>query len=185
MKVLDKISLALFSCIILIMSVLLCLVIFGWVSLDVINVYIKYALADVVTSNITLVISVILIFLAIKEIFFTSDTKTESGLENGILIQTENGKLFISKETIQNLISGVAKEIEGAKDVSTKVILSKTNDINIDVVLFVSQDIIITDLSNKLQLKIKEVVKKSIDVDIREVNIKIKNITPKQEIEKA
>ena len=185
MKVLDKIALVLFSCIILIVSVLFCLVIFGWIPLDVIVTYVKHGLNDPITSNVTLGALVIFILLAIKGIFFMSETKTEKGLENGILIQNENGKLFISKDTIQNLVSGVVKEVEGAQDVSAKVNLTKTNDINIDVVLFVNQDVIIKDLSNNLQLKIKDVIKKSMDIEIKEVNIKIKNITPKQEVEQA
>lgn len=186
MKVLDKVALVLFSCIVLIVSVLLCFVIFGWLRLDVMVLYVKNILNNPMGANITLGVLTVLILLAIKGIFFSSDTKKESGTENGILIQNENGKLFISKDTIQNLVSGVVKQVEGAQDVSSKVILSKDNFVNIDVVLFVDQDIIIKDLSNDLQQKIKETIKKSIDIDIKEVNIKIKNITPKQEdIQKA
>lgn len=178
MKVLDKIALVLFSCIVLIVSVLFCFVIFGWVNLDVMMMYIKHVLNDPMGANITLGVLTVFILLAIKGIFFTADTKKDNGTENGILIQNENGKLFISKDTIQNLVSGVVKEVKGAQDVTSKVILSKDNLVNIDVVLFVAQDVVIKDLSNSLQLKIKETVKKSMDIDIKEVNIKIKNIAP-------
>lgn len=178
MKVLDKIALVIFSCIVLIIATLLCFVIFGWVKLDIIQFYIMQALSDPIQTNIILAISIVLILLGIKGIFFTTDIKKEAKKENGILIQNENGKLFITKDTIGNLVSGVVKEIEGAQDISSKVILSKDNSINIDVILFVAQDVVIKDLSNNLQLKIKEAVKKSMDIDIKEVNIKIKNIAP-------
>ncbi len=181
MKVLDKIALVLFSCIVLIISVLSCLVIFGWIPLDVVTLYIEHALNDSLTTNVSLGVLVVLILLAVKGIFFSSDTKTEKDSNDGILIQNENGKLFVSKETIQNLVSGVVKEVEGAQDVLAKVVLTKANEINIDVVLYVSENVIITELSTSLQTKIKEVIKKTIDVDIKEVNIQIKNITPKQE----
>ena len=181
MKVLDKIALILFSNIILIISVLFCLVIFGWLSVDVMALYLKSFLNEPMTSNIILGVLIVFILLAIKAIFFTSDAKTENEKENGILIQNENGKLFITKQTISNLVSGVVKEVEGAKDISSKVVLSKDNTVNIDVVLFVEQDVVIKELSNNLQIKIKEVVKNSMDIDIKEVNINIKNIEPKQE----
>lgn len=181
MKTLDKIALVLFSSVILIISVIFCLVIFGWINIDIITLYIKHGLNNPVTTNVTLGVLTVFILFAIKGIFFTSDSKDESSMENGILIQNENGKLLISKDTIQNLVSGVVKEVEGAQDVSSKVLLSKDGNINVDVVLFVSQDVIIKDLSNSLQLKIKDLIKKSMDVDIKEVNIKIKNIAPKQE----
>lgn len=180
MKVLDKIALVLFSNIVLIISVILCTVIFGWVKLETIAICINSLLEGQMAQNITLAVLIALILLAIRGIFFT-DPKKESQTENGILIQNENGKLFISKDTIQNLVSGVAKGIQGAKDVSSKVKLSKDKFINIDVVLFVEQDIVIKDLTSSLQSKIKETVKKSMDIDIKEVNVSIKNIAPKIE----
>lgn len=178
MKVLDKIALVLFSCIVLIMSVLICFMIFGWINIDVMSLYFKYMLDDPISANIILCVMVVFILLAIKGIFFISDTKTKDGAEKGILIQNENGKLFISKDTIGNLVSGVVKQIEGASDISSKVSLSKEGHINIDVVLYVSQETVIKDLSNELQLKIKDTIKKSMDIDIKEVNINIKNIAP-------
>ena len=181
MKVLDRIALVLFSSIILVLSVLFCLVIFGWINIDIITLYVKTMLNNPISSNITLGVLVVFMLLAIKGIFFSSDSKESEGAENGILIQNENGKLFISKDTIQNLVSGVVKQVEGAQDISSKVVLSKDNNINIDVILFVTQDVIIKDLTNDLQLKIKEVVKKSMDIDIKEVNIRVKNIAPKPE----
>ncbi len=176
MKVLDKIALVLFSSIVLIISILFCFVIFGWINIDVMALYIKQGFNNVVISNITLTVLVVFILLAIKGIFYTS-TKKESGTEKGILIQNENGKLFISKDTINNIVSGVVKEVDGAQDISSRVSLTKEGTINIDVTLYVSQEVIIKDLSNELQQKIKETIKKSMDIDIQSVNINIKNIT--------
>lgn len=181
MKVLDKIALVLFSSIILIIAFIFCFVIFGWINLDVITLFIEKVLDDSLTSNIILIVLALFMLLAIKGIFFSGETKTkpELGRENGILIPGENGKLFISKDTIENLVSGVVKQVEGAQDISSRVILTKEGDINIDVVLHVSQEVVIKDLSNDLQLKIKETIKKSIDIDIKAVNININNIASK------
>ena len=111
-KTLDKIALVLFSSVILIISVIFCLVIFGWINIDIITLYIKHGLNNPVITNVTLGVLTVFILFAIKGIFFTSDSKDESSMENGILIQNENGKLLISKDTIQNLVSGVVKEVE-------------------------------------------------------------------------
>lgn len=176
MKVLDKIALVLFSSIVLIESILFCFVIFGWINIDVMSLYIKQGFNNPIISNVTLGVLVVFILLAIKGIFYTTNAKKESGAEKGILIQSENGKLFISKDTINNIVSGVVKQVNGAKDISSKVLLTKEGTINIDVSLYVSQEIIIKDLSNELQQKIKETIKKSMDIDIQAVNISIKNI---------
>lgn len=183
MKVLDKIALVLFSSIILILSALFCFAIFGWISVDVMSYYVKLMVANDAASKVALGVFTVFILLAIKGIFFTNDSQKDKSIENGILIENENGKLLISKDTIQNLVSGVVKGFENTQDVNSKVILTKDNNIMIDVTLFVTQDAIIKDLSNKLQLKIKEVIKQSMDIEIAEVNIKIRNIAPKQENE--
>lgn len=181
MKVIDKIALVLFSCIILILSVLVCLLVFGWIRLDAIILYLGYLLNNGTACNITLGVATVLILLAIKGIFFSTDTKEENGVENGVLLENENGKLLVSKDTIQNLVSGVAKGFENTQEVTSKVILGKDNSIHIDVLLYVEQEAIIKELSNNLQIKIKEIIKNSLDIDVKQVNIKVKNIAPKQE----
>lgn len=181
MKILDKIALVLFSCVILIVSVLVCLLLFGWINLNTVTIYMQYLLNSAVATNITLGVATVFILLAIKGIFFSTDTKSDNGVENGVLLQNENGKLLVSKETIQNLVSGVVKGFENTQDVTSKVILTKDNNVNIDVVLYVTQDAIIKDLSTQLQVKIKEIIKNSLDLEVKEVNIKVKNIAPKQE----
>jgi hypothetical protein len=183
MKVLDKLALVVFSTIILIESILFGFVIFGWIHLDIVNIYIKGILDNQTASNVILAFLAIFILLAIKGIFFSTSSSKEkdNNNDNGILIQNENGRLLISRDTIQNLVSGVVKGFENTQDVTSKVILTKDNNINIDVTLFVTEEAVIKDLSNKLQLKIKEVIKQSIDIDIKEVNIKVRNIAPKEE----
>lgn len=180
MKLLDKIGLVVFSSIVLILSIVLGLLIFGWIDLETINIFVRYILTDSMASNITLGVITVLILLSIKCIFFNSKLKSDDDFEKCILLQNENGKLVVSKETIQNLVSSIIKNYNNAKDIATKVILDKNNNINIEVTLYVTEDAIIKDLSNELQIKIKELIKSSLDVDIKEVNIKVKNIAPKQ-----
>ena len=120
--------------------------------------------------------------LSIKCIFFDYNTKQDTMLEKGVLLENENGKLLISRETIQNLVNGVIKKCKSAEEVTTKVILSKENKVDIEVTMYVLQDAIIKDLSNNLQIQIKETIKKSLDLDVRQVNIKIKNVAQSQQI---
>lgn len=180
MKILDKIALILFSSIMLIISVIVCLLVFGWVDLSSINTFMKYLLNDSLSSNITLGVSIILILLSIKCIFFDASSKQDT-VEKGVLLENENGKLLISKETIQNLVNGVIKKCKSVEEVSTRVILSKENKVNVEITLFVLQDAIIKDLSKNLQIQIKETIKKSLDLEVKEVNIKIKNVAKVEE----
>lgn len=75
MKFLDKLTLVLFSMIILIISIITCLTIFGWVNLATINLLFTDALANKVTCNVLLGVNVVFILLALKALFFGSVSK--------------------------------------------------------------------------------------------------------------
>lgn len=179
MKFLEKTGLILFSNIVLILAILMCLVIFEWIEVDTVKYGLEILLGNETASKITIGVSIVLMILAIKCIFFSSDSKTEKA--DGILMANDNGKLLISKETLENLVSGIAKGFEGAENITTKVQLDKENNLYIHVTMQVKENAIIKDLSLNLQEKIKEAIKKSSDLDVKEVNIKVKNIAPKKE----
>lgn len=176
MKTLDKIGMIVFANLVLILSVVICLLIFGW--LDPENVYfvIKLALNDTVTTNIFLGISVILILLAIKCIFFTSVDKKINGIKDGILLKNDDGQLVISKSTLEELVNNVVKGFDSAQDVQSKIILDEDKNLKVYVTLNVKENAIIKELSTNLQNKIKSAIKKTSDLEVKEVNISIKEL---------
>ena len=177
MRIIEKIALIIFSYIVLILSIIMCLLIFGWLDIGLIENFITNIKISSSLSAIALVVSVVAILLAIKCIFFDSTGKEIAKQREGILLENNDGKLLISKETIENLIASVAKGFDGAENVNSKVYVDKENNLSVYVTLFVHPDEVIKDLSNNLQNKIKEAVKKSSDLDVKEVNIKVRNIT--------
>ena len=177
MRIIEKIALIIFSYLILILSIIMCLLIFGWINEGLVGDFIVNIKSNPTLSAVTLIVSVIMILLAIKCIFFYSIGKEIAKQREGILLENNDGKLLISKETIENLIASVAKGFDGAENVNSKVYVDKENNLSVYVTLFVHPDAVIKDLSNNLQNKIKEAVKKTSDLDVKEVNIKVRNIT--------
>ena len=177
MRIIEKIALIIFSYIVLILSIIMCLLVFGWLDTELVRNFIENIKMNSTLSAITLVVSVIAILLAIKCIFFDSTGKEIAKQREGILLENNDGKLLISKETIENLIASVAKGFDGAENVNSKVYVDKENNLSVYVTLFVHPDAVIKDLSNNLQNKIKEAVKRSSDLEVKEVNIKVRNIT--------
>ena len=178
MKTIEKITLVLFSTLMLVISVILCLAIFGWIDLEWIGNIMNVAITNTVTSNVILVLSIIFILLAIRCIFFDSSEKEKEEYKNGILLENSNGKLLITKETIENLVNAVVKGFDSAEDVTTNIELDKENNLKVFVNLSVKENAVIKELSTNLQNKIKETIKKSSDLEVKEVNIKVKNIEP-------
>lgn len=181
MKILEKITLIIYSYVILIISILACLLVFGWVDIDLVGEIIKGAIVSSTWGKVILGVSVVFILLSIKCIFFDSTSREQIKERQGVLLENESGKLMISKETIENLVNSVAKGFESTEDVTTRVELDKDNNVKVYANLIVSSEAVIKDLSAKLQTSIKEKIKKATDLEVNEVNITVKKVAPKEE----
>ena len=184
MKVLEKITLIIYSNLILILSIILCLLVFGWLDIGLVGDVIRNIIQGDTSGKIVLGVSVLFILLSIKCIFFDSGSKEKTKERQGVLLENESGKLMISKETLENLVNSVALNFQSTEDVLTRVELDKENNVKVYINLVVSQDVTIKDLSANLQTKIKEKIKKATDLEVKEVNITVKKVaTPNKEEE--
>lgn len=174
MKFIEKVTLIIYSNIILILSVIACLLIFGWLDIKIVQGLVRDLLLFGTSSKIILGVSIVFILLSLRCIFFDPTSKQEQKDKQGILLANDNGKLMISKDTIEDLVEAVTKQYKMAKDVTSRVELDKENNVNIFVNLVVSSDTVIKDLSADLQEKIKNKVKETTDLEVKEVNIIVK-----------
>ena len=176
MKILDKIGLIVFSNLILIISIILCLLIFGWLPVDTLYDITKISLSNSVTTNTVLALAILCIILAIKCIFFSTYGKEVNGIKDGILLQNSDGQLVISKSTLEELVNNVVKGFDSAQDVTSKITLDEEKNLKVYVTLSVKENAVIKELSNNLQTKIKSAIKKTSDLEVKEVNISVKEL---------
>ena len=181
MKIIEKITLIIYSNLMLILSIIACLLVFGWLDADVVSKVVESCLTTDPASKIVLGVSIVFVLLSIRCIFFDPTSKEEIKDRQGVLLENENGRLMISKETIENLVDSVAKDFENAENITTRVELDKDNNVMIFANLVVTSDAVIKELSANLQNKIKERVKKATDLDVKEVNISVKKVASVQE----
>ena len=181
MKILEKITLIIYSNIVLILSIILCLLIFGWLDIGLAGDIVTKIILGETSSKVILGLSVVFILLSIKCIFFDSTSKEQIKERQGVFLENESGKLMISKETIENLVNSVALNFQSAEDVTTKIELDKENNVKVFVNLIVNEEAIIKDLSANLQKRIKEKIKAATDLEVKEVNITVKKVAPKRE----
>ena len=165
MKFIEKVTLIIYSNIILILSIIACAIIFRWLDISVIQTLTKNLLLYGTSSKVILGISIVFILLSIRCIFFDPTSKQELKDKQGILL---------AKETIEDLVEAVTKQYKMAKEVNSRVELDKENNVNIFVNLVVGSDTVIKDLSADLQEKIKNKVKETTDLEVKEVNITVK-----------
>lgn len=179
MKILDKITLVLFSIIILIISIITALLMFGWVKLSMFVMLYNELIASETAINIALCFAILCALLALRAIFFGGASAKDD--EDGVLLQNGDGQLLISRDTIENLVNSVAKGFENTQSVTTKVVINTENELKIYVTLMVLPNTVISELSMNLQNRIKEVVKNVADLEVKAIDIKIKNITTPDE----
>ena len=81
---------------------------------------------------------------------------------------------------MENLVKSVVSGFDSAENVSTKVELDKENNVRVFVNMSVKENAIIKELSTNLQTKIKSTIKKTSDLEVKEVNIRVKDIEPEK-----
>lgn len=182
MKILERMALILFSIIMLIISIISCLVVFNIIELKDIYNLLEDLIQNETAIKIIVGTSIVSIILAVKSLFFPTKNKKNAEIKTGILLENKDGRLLISKDTIENLVNNVVKSFKEAVDIQTKIIFDINNNITVFVTLLVREDTVIKELSSNLQTKIKQTVKNSTDLDVNQVNINIKNIDTKYPI---
>ena len=154
MKWLDKLALKIFSILILAIAVVVVLVITGIIPYADLGACLIKITDNDMGIKIAAGVLGVLVLLAIKGFFFTS--KPEDNGKDGIILENASGKLVISKESLENLIASVIKDIPGADTVSSRTIWDKDRNLIVYVTAVVSKDVMLKDISNELQTKIKD-----------------------------
>lgn len=179
MRILERIALVLFSIIMIILAVVSCLVVFDVVELNTVFKYLEELLKDDIAKKIIIGSSIVVVLLAIKSLFFPTKIKKKQEIKSGVLLENKDGRLLISKDTIENIVNSVVRSYDEAVDSQTKVILDSNNNITVFISLLVKDDSIIKEMSSSMQTKIKETLKRNTDLDVSQVNINIKDVDNK------
>lgn len=181
MKIVDRIFYWLLSVLVFIVSLIS---IFGYINIFglgekifSIPVFI-YKDMNFNTRLTLLVISFIFNLMAIKGMFFQAKNKNEK--MTGILLENNNGKLSISKETIANLIKDVAEDVDGIDVVKSDNYLDSKGNLAVKIDITVYKEVNIKEVSKELQEKVKRAIKNMTDIETSDVNIVLKNISNKK-----
>ena len=176
MKKIDKLILTIFAIIILIEGIILNLVVVGWLNTGIVYNAVKSITVDPI-NKVVLLSAVVCILLAIKALFWSTPINKKEGTNTkDVLMQNDSGKLMISIATLENLVSAVVKQFNSVQDIKTNIKVDNENNVIVLVDLIVMKDVVIKDLSLTIQNKVKEAIKKTSDLEVKEVNVRIKNI---------
>lgn len=180
MKLIEKIILVIYSIIMLILSVVFCLLVFRLINIENIDNFIYQILNSGVFSIITLIVSVLFVLASIKCIFFLS--KKSDCYKDNVILKNEDGELLITKTTIENLTINALNGFASIKELNVKVKFDKQNNIFINICILTSENVDMQELTQNIRNKLKSTTKKSTGLEIKEINVKIKDIKTEKNI---
>ena len=187
MKFLDRFGLWLFSILILALSIILVLIGAGWMDATIFGILITQALSSQTGTYIFVGVCAFLALLAIKCLFFNSYSsvkeKEREKSEKGIILENEDGRLLITRDTLENIVEVVSKEFDDIQAVYPRVVINKDNTVYMNITLDIYEGIVIKDLTSKFQSKIKETIKEDTDLELSAVNIKVNNVEAPEPVE--
>ena len=178
MRIIERIIMRIFSLVILIISLMTILMLFNIIKFGSLAYLVEMIQSNTAAIRIAVLVSVVFMLMALRGLF--ARLKPVDLAKGGIILENGSGKLVISKESLENLISSVSKDIPGTESISSKTILDKNRNLRVYVNVVASQDVYLKDLSLELQKRVKEAMLRTADLEVKEVDVRIKNISNKK-----
>ncbi len=176
MKYLDRFISFIFALVILILAITVILVNFDCVTEDsIFSILHEYVFEEGV-SQISLIVAIVVVVLALKVTIFNSNFKSKD--KAPIMVETNNGLVEISQDTIDNTVRGVASEFSEIKEVQAKM-FKKKKGIDIYTAISVLSNTNIRQLTSDFQERIGQVIDETTGIKVLSTNIKVKNIYDK------
>ena len=174
MKILEKFVLILYSFFMLIVSVLACLIIFKVITVDKVKYCIDFIRNDVALLITVLSVSIICMLLSVRCLFFRKKKQIKKSTATGILLENESGRLLISKRAIENATKNIVEDsLNSSINTNVTVDIDPANNISVYISVVLDRAINVRDLTLDMQLKIKNEIKDSFGVEVKQVNIKV------------
>lgn len=174
MKILEKFVLILYSLLMLLVSAIICLIIFKVITIDQIKYCIDFVQNDTALVITILSISVVCTLLSIRCLFFRKKKQIRKSTATDILLENEAGRLLISKNAIENAARNIVKEsLHLNTDVKVTVDIDPANNISVYIAVLLDRALKVRDLTLDLQLRIKNEIKESFGLEVKQVNIKV------------
>ena len=184
MKIIDKVTLKIFSFIMLIISIVLFMISILILPESIFGVLLSRLFTMVTAGRTILVIvSIVLCLLSVKCLFFTysrkdrnfeDDVNDEIENDTGILLENDDGRVLITRRTIRSLVNSGILRTDEIIDAKIIVDINTDNEVSVKLAIDVIQGVAIKNVTSKLQSDIKNMVKETTDITIKSVDIDVK-----------
>ncbi|MHB1421544.1 MAG: alkaline shock response membrane anchor protein AmaP [Bacillota bacterium] len=170
MKVWERVLLALYALIVVVISALALSVAAGWtVPLDVVN-------ASFDSLNSRWIIGAVSALLLLLGLSLTMAQFRNPPVAQALVQSTPLGEVRITLQALENMVSKVSRKIKGIRDIKPRIHITPEG-VAIQIQATVSPDQNIPLVTGQLQETIKDYVQSNVGIDVLEVRIMIQSIT--------
>lgn len=181
MKLIEKFALIIYSLLIFILSIIICLFIFGIIDMESIDNCLQMLKQNQSATIIAISVSVFFILLSVRCLIFRKHKQIKKSEATDILLENDDGRLLISKQAIENAIQRIIDDrILFDKNTQVTIDIDPANNISIYIIVFLEEAVKVRDLTIGLQLDVKNKIKENFDLDVKQVNIKVDNMNKAQ-----
>ena len=151
MKIIDKVTLKIFSFIMLIISIVLFMISIQILPESIFGVLLSRLFTMVTAGRtILIIVSIVLCLLSVKCLFFTysrkngdyeDDVNDEIENDTGILLENDDGRVLITRRTIRSLVNSVILRTDEIIDAKIIVDINADNEVSVKLAIDVVQGV--------------------------------------------
>ncbi len=178
MKGFNKVLAVIFSIILIFMCITLILYVGGIIEVKNITNVLDMLIASRETKLATIITAAVIGLLAI--VFGITVDGVDSNSGSTLTLPLSTGNISINTQTFETMVLNVAKKYNCLKNVKTRVDI-KEDGIYVDLLVFVLEGTVVSDVMCKVQEDIKSTILKQTTVEVKQVEVKVKGIYNKTE----
>lgn len=178
MKGFNKVLAVIFSIILIFMCITLILYVGGIIEVRNITNVLDMLIASRETKLATIITAAVIGLLAI--VFGITVDGVDSNSGSTLTLPLSTGNISINTQTFETMVLNVAKKYNCLKNVKTRVDI-KEDGIYVDLLVFVLEGTVVSDVMCKVQEDIKSTILKQTTVEVKQVEVKVKGIYNKTE----
>ncbi len=166
----DRILLGLYSLCVLVLSLIIGTVVVGWTTpLDLFqNALLKQDLRVGIG-----VLTLVFVVLSLK--FLINVFGSRSEIPHAIIKDSANGQVRITIDALENLVKKTVMQIRGIREVKPRI-MPRPEGTAVFVHVVVAPDLVIPEVSEEIQTKVKENLEQVAGVSIQSVKVLVENI---------
>ncbi len=173
MRGFDRFLLFVYSLAFMIVSLFALLIGIGFFNYDLL-----YKVSDTLYSNqdVKMTILGISVITAIMSIYFLVKSMKSREVHTFSETHSEIGEIRISTETIENIARKVSAKIKGVLEQKVRVKLEDNETVNVIIKVFVDGERPIPEISEELQLNVKQTIEQIAGISVGNVHIVVGNV---------